>query len=110
MKLEEIVTRQKANARRSPGTSVREILPGGLVCNLELDGDQWRVQFLRIGTRPAPNTDRSLMWHDEIRTCRRFWQIPDHVRGTPVHNADMYAVNFVWSAIEQMALDMRASQ
>jgi hypothetical protein len=102
--LAEIVERQKRKARQNPGNIVRETFPKGLIVNLEYRGDRWHGQFARIGKPPALGTPEGLKWQKELGICRRFWGIPPKVMGEPVKNSYMYATNFVWSAVEQMAL------
>lgn len=106
MKLDEIVARQYQNARRNPGKIAREVLPQGLVANLKLVGDEWHLQFLRIGRAPQVDSEAHKKWLDEIHTCRKYWNIPPNIQGEPRNRPDngMYAMNFVFAAVAQPQL------
>lgn len=106
MTLDQIVARQYANARSKPGHIAREILLKGLIANLRVEGDKIHLQFLRIGKIPMPGTTEWKQWEKEINTCRAFWKIPNHLKPTPVVSKEknMYAMNFVWTAVEQLQL------
>lgn len=104
MKLEQIVEKQKLDAVERAGEVATEYLPGGLVLNLKMVGNEWRLQILRQGKAPEENTNGWRKWQQEIATCRRYYRVPAACVPTYRSTATRYAAVLAWDAVEQPEL------